>query len=182
MLKHDPKVDYDPLDTKPLCARMRAAGIEVHDTNIDYDRVILTQDARLSSVASQIREAIDIDDLHIDHRKIILIDGNVVYCGGANLGAQYLYHRPFDPEVDAIAEAKAWLAEGNPEPWWKWHDSLTRFEGPIAGEIEPHFHERFVLDGGDEYDVTPFSPIPRRAGPASMEIPLCQRDVRHRPA
>jgi len=170
MFKHDPRVHHDPLDAKPLCERMTRAGIAVHDNNIDYDRVIHTKSPRLQSIAAQIRGAIDVDDMHIDHRKIIIVDGAVAYCGGANLGAQYLHHRPFDPAHDSLDEAKAWLRAGDPEPWWKWHDSLTRFEGPIAAELEKHFHARFVLDGGAEYEPEPYQPIARRAGPEAMAI------------
>ena len=164
MMRHDPNVRYDPLDVRPLCKRMRDAGVQVHDTNIDYDHVIETKNPRLSSLAAQIRDAIDVDDLHVDHRKIILVDGKVAYCGGLNIGAQYLFHTAFDPTIDCRAEASAWRSAGNPEPWWKWHDSLTRFEGPIADELESNFHARFVLDGGEEYE-----PLPALDGPVRGE-------------
>ena len=155
MMRQDPNVAYDPLDVRPLCERLRAAGVEVLDTNIDYDHVIHGLDPRLASLAAQIRDAIDIDDLHVDHRKIIVIDSKVAYCGGANIGAQYLYHRAFDPAVDCRVEARAWRDAGDPEPWWKWHDSFTRFEGPIAAELELEFHARFILDGGADYQPMP---------------------------
>ncbi|MEO6951627.1 MAG: phosphatidylserine/phosphatidylglycerophosphate/cardiolipin synthase family protein [Polyangia bacterium] len=164
MMRHDPNVEYDPLDVRPLCKRMRDAGIEVHDTNIDYDHVIDGIDPRLALLAAQIRDAIDVDDLHVDHRKIIIIDSKVAYCGGANIGAQYLFHRAFDPTIDCRVEARAWRKAGDPEPWWKWHDSLTRFEGPVAAELELHFHARFVLDGGAVYE-----PMPALEGPPRRE-------------
>src|SRR4051794_9780736 len=150
MMKHDPNVHHDPTDVGPLCAYMKKQGIQVVDTNIDYDRVIQARDPRLRSLGAQIRETIAVDDLHVDHRKIVVIDGRVAYCGGANVGAQYLYHRPFDPEIDARVEGDEHKKRGQPEPWWKWHDSLTRFEGPIARAIDRHFRERWILDGGAE--------------------------------
>jgi cardiolipin synthase len=155
MIAHDPAVTHDPLDVKPLCQRMRDAGIEVVDTNIDYDKVNDALDPRLRSIATQIRSTIAIDDMHVDHRKIIAIDGRIGYCGGANIGAQYLFHIAFDPEKDAREEGEERLRAGLPEPWWKWHDSLTRFEGPVVGELEQHFHDRFVLDGGRDYESAP---------------------------
>lgn len=151
MMKHDPEVEYDPTDTKPLCELLTAAGVRVQDTNIDYDREVPGAEARLRSVAQQIRGAIAVDDLHIDHRKIVIIDGRVGWCGGANIGAQYLFHVPFDASKDAKEEGLERKLGHFPEPWWKWHDSLTRFEGPIALELEAAFHERWVLDGGEEY-------------------------------
>src|SRR3954469_24521411 len=171
MMKHDPNVHHDPTDVGPLCAYMKKQGIQVVDTNIDYDRVIQARDPRLRSLGAQIRETIAVDDLHVDHRKIVVIDGRVAYCGGANVGAQYLYHRPFDPEIDARVEGDEHKKRGMPEPWWKWHDSLTRFEGPIARELETHFHDRFILDGGEEYALSapdPQATLSTRGFPVAM--------------
>jgi cardiolipin synthase len=156
MMKLDPAMkDDDPHDVEPMCRELRAAGVEVVDSNIDYDHPPSTADARLHSLAAQIRDTIAIDDLHVDHRKIIVIDGTVGYCGGANIGVQYMYHEAFDPRLDAHTEADSRKRDGRPEPWLKWHDSLTRFAGPIVGELEHHFHDRFVLDGGQDYELPP---------------------------
>jgi cardiolipin synthase len=151
MMEHDPTVEHDPTDVTPLCERLREGGVEVFDTNIDYDAKLPGIHPRLQSISTQIADAIDIDDLHVDHRKIIVVDSRIAYCGGANIGAQYLYHVPFDPAKEAKEEGEARRVAGLSEPWWKWHDSLTRFEGPIAAELDRAFHERFVLDGGQDF-------------------------------
>lgn len=151
MMTHDPAVDYNPLDVGPMCESMRRAGITVIDSDIDYDHEVEVADPRLTSIAAQIRGSIAVDELHIDHRKLVVIDGRVAYCGGANFGAQYLFHVPFDAARDARDEGAARKAEGLPEPWWKWHDSLTRFEGPVVDALELAFRERWLLDGGQEY-------------------------------
>ncbi len=151
MMAHDPNIEYDPTDVKPLCQLMTAAGVRVQDTNIDYDAEVAVNDPRLRSIAQQIRGAIAIDDMHIDHRKLIVIDGRVAWCGGANIGAQYLFHVPFEPRKDAQEEGLERKLAQLPEPWWKWHDSLTRFEGPIVLELDAEFHDRWVLDGGEDY-------------------------------
>jgi cardiolipin synthase len=153
MMELDPSISEDPLDVEPMCRAMRDAGIEVVDTNIDYDHEHSHLEPRLRSVAAQIRDAIAIDDLHVDHRKIIVVDGRVGYCGGANIGVQYMYYVPFDPKQEAREEAAARLRDNLSEPWWKWHDSLTRFAGPVVDELEQHFHDRFVLDGGQDYTL-----------------------------
>jgi cardiolipin synthase len=150
----DPEMQDDPHDVRPMCREMRDAGVEVVDTNIDYDHVPPNLQPRLRSIASQIRDTIAIDDLHVDHRKLILIDGRIGYSGGANIGVQYMYHEPFDPQIDAHSEAETRSRERRPEPWLKWHDSLTRFVGPVVDELEHHFHARFVLDGGQEYTLS----------------------------
>jgi cardiolipin synthase len=173
MMKHDPSVHHDPTDVAPLCAWMKSRGIEVVDTNIDYDRVIHTRDPRLRSLGAQIRDTIAIDDLHVDHRKIVVIDRRVAYCGGANIGAQYLYHLPFDPRRDARDEGEERKRRRLPEPWWKWHDSLTRFEGPIARELDAHFRDRWILDGGEDYaECEPALAEPRGRPIAKAEVLL----------
>src|SRR5262245_22264367 len=40
MMEHDPSVQHDPTDVRSLCEWMRAGGVEVCDTNIDYDAKI----------------------------------------------------------------------------------------------------------------------------------------------
>jgi cardiolipin synthase len=152
MMRHDPNVDYDPLDIRPLCQLLTDAGARVLDTDIDYDRVIRVKEGRLASLAAQIRDSIDVDVMHVDHRKAVVIDGEVAYVGGANIGAQYLFREPFDPQVDGRREGNVRRRNGQPEPWWKWHDSLTRFEGPVVAAIDAEFKGRWLLDGGDEYE------------------------------
>jgi len=158
MMKHDPGVDYDPTDTRPLCELLTAAGALVRDTNIDYDAEVHLTNPRLRSMAEQIRSTIAIDAMHIDHRKIVIIDNRIAWCGGANIGAQYLFHVPFDAGKDAREEGSERKRAGLPEPWWKWHDSLTRFEGPIALDLDSAFHDRWVLDGGEDYPEPTTSP------------------------
>ena len=155
MMRHDPSVRHDPTDVQPMCDWMRAQGIEVVDTNIDYDREVHLSDPRLRSLGAQIRDTIAIDDLHVDHRKIVVIDSRIAYCGGANIGAQYLFHVPFDPAKDSRVEGEERKKARLPEPWWKWHDSLTRFEGPLARELDAHFRDRWLLDGGNDYRSQP---------------------------
>jgi hypothetical protein len=87
-------------------------------------------DERLTSVAAQIRDTIEIDELHIDHRKIIVVDGRIAYCGGANIGAQYMFHVPFDPgrgETLVRAELR---------------------EGDIVHLVEPEYHGDPASDSG----------------------------------
>jgi cardiolipin synthase A/B len=155
MMRYDPHVDYDPLDVGPLYRALTEAGAQVLDTDIDYDRIIHVRDERLASLAAQIRDSIDVDVLHVDHRKLVVIDGSVAYVGGANIGAQYLFHEAFNPALDARAEGKARRRAAQPEPWWKWHDSLTRFEGPVVACLEDEFHARWLLDGGREFQRQP---------------------------
>ena len=167
MIAFDPNVHHNPLDVKPLCERLVAAGVRVQDTEVDYDAAVTVADPRVASVAAQIASTVDLDVMHIDHRKLVIIDGIVGYCGGANIGAQYMFHVPFDASKNAREEGQARKDANLPEPWWKWHDSLTRFEGAVVPDLEAEFRTRWLLDGGDEYtSPAPLdeSPVRTRAG------------------
>lgn len=166
MIGEDPAVGHDPLDIEPMCEAMRAAGVAVVDTSIDYDAVPSVEDARLRRVATRLRKGIGIDEFHVDHRKIVVVDGRIAYVGGANIGAQYMYRVPFDVTKDAREEGDERKNAGLPEPWWKWHDSLTRFDGPVATAIDALFRERWVLDGGDPVTSPPRGAARATSAPA----------------
>jgi cardiolipin synthase len=174
MMRQDPGFHGDPVDIETLRAKLEAGGVRVRDTNIDYDLVVDTPDPHLRAIAQRLHSMIDVDALHVDHRKLIIIDGRVGYCGGANVGAQYLYHDAFDPTVDAREEADERKAAKQREPWWKWHDSLTRFEGPVATKLEAAFRERWILDGGDYYE----SLGPRTADPGAPTLGIAVHEAR----
>jgi phosphatidylserine/phosphatidylglycerophosphate/cardiolipin synthase-like enzyme len=160
MMQEDPGFPGDALDIAGLVAKLRAGNVEVHDTNIDYDKIVTTNIPQFDIDEADIRHTVSIDTLHVDHRKIVTIDGSIGYCGSANIGAQYLYHVPFDPHQDAKAEAKAAINNHRPEPWWKYHDGLVRFAGPVVADFEQVFRERWVLDGGQDFQPSPVSFAP----------------------
>jgi cardiolipin synthase len=153
MMEQDPSFHRDPTDVTAMQKRLKEAGVDLIDTDLDYDRIVNTGDPELDRLGQEIHDCISVDDLHIDHRKIVTIDGRVAYCGSANFGAQYLHHHAFDPEKEAHAEAKALLEANMPEPWWKWHDGYVRFEGPIAFDLDRVFRERWRLGGGGDFET-----------------------------
>lgn len=168
MMEEDDTFDEDAMDAAKLAERMRGCGVHVLDSNLDFDRTVLTDDVRLLEQRSLICHTSRMDTLHVDHRKVIVIDGAVGYCGSANIGAQYLFFEPFDPQREAHDEADERRAAGLPEPWWKWHDGLVRFEGPAAFELDRYFRERWVLDGGEDYgEVEVFR---RRSAPLGVQV------------
>ncbi len=105
-----------------------------------------------------------------DHRKILVIDGRVGFCGGMNIGQEYLYAEPFDPRLPAKREVQ----RGGPEPWEKWRDVHLRVEGPAVNRLQRLFLARWLSGGGDappdDRDATlpPYFAVPDRPGRARV--------------
>lgn len=78
----------------------------------------------------------------VDHRKLVVVDGHSAILGGQNIGQEYLYPAPFDPQVPA-----------EQEEWEKWHDCSVRLEGPAVREVQKLFRERWVGEGGDAFSL-----------------------------
>lgn len=76
-----------------------------------------------------------------DHRKIIIVDGRIGFCGGMNIGEEY--------ERD-------------------WHDVHSRLQGPIVRALQQHFLERWRSWGGslDGMDWTAIYPPETAESPA----------------
>ena len=64
-----------------------------------------------------------------NHRKIVIIDGKVTYCGSQNCA---------DPEFRIKAEFAPWV------------DIMVRFEGPIAAQNQQLFAADWMSSGGDD--------------------------------
>ena len=66
-----------------------------------------------------------------DHRKLLVVDGQVGFLGGMNVGREYLY--------DSAAAA-----------WETWHDAHARLRGPAVADLERLFARRWSAMGGGE--------------------------------
>ena len=65
---------------------------------------------------------------HRDHRKIVVVDGEIAYSGGMNVADYYLHGKP------EIGE---------------WHDMHMRIEGPAVGRYEEIFEESWARETGE---------------------------------
>jgi len=65
---------------------------------------------------------------HRDHRKIVVIDGDIAYSGGMNVADYYLHGKP------EIGE---------------WHDMHMRLEGPVVKRYEEVFEESWEKEAGE---------------------------------
>lgn len=67
-----------------------------------------------------------------DHRKILIVDGEVAYTGGLNVGLEY---------------APKNLGGG------AWRDTNVRIEGPIIADLEALFRTTWLEEGGQPYEL-----------------------------
>lgn len=77
-----------------------------------------------------------------DHRKLVVVDGEVALMGGRNLGAEY--YTAFD-EVP-LSPSMSW----RDVPWL---DSGARVEGPVVGALASAFRDAWVEAGGDPFET-----------------------------
>ncbi|MFT5684135.1 MAG: phosphatidylserine/phosphatidylglycerophosphate/cardiolipin synthase-like enzyme [Myxococcota bacterium] len=138
-------------DTTALRERLTTQpGITLLDSSFPY--VQLSPDA-LGSAPPAYRaldEALPFFTVaRIDHRKMVIVDGQRAILGGMNIGQEYLYAEPIDPTRDAVADAAASEAE----PWTKWHDAMVDVAGPVVAQLDALFAERWLATGGEPFPL-----------------------------
>ena len=82
-----------------------------------------------------------------DHRKLLIVDGRVAFCGGMNLGNDYA--------------PKAWGGHG-------WNDVHAEIEGPVLRDLERLFEESWSYAEPENWDAA--LPAPGRPLPDPVAI------------
>src|SRR5437588_871523 len=82
-----------------------------------------------------------------DHRKLLIVDGRVAFCGGMNLGDDYA--------------PKAWGGRG-------WNDVNAQIEGPVLRDFERLFDVTWNYAEPENWDAA--LPAPGRPVPAPVAI------------
>lgn len=99
----------------------------------------------------KVQEDVEITGLNVvDHRKFIVIDGITSIVGSLNFGDQYTYQTPI--EASSLADAYG-RPLGIPSREEEWHDGCFRIQGAAAQPLNAVFHSRWILLGGDHFDV-----------------------------
>ncbi|WP_017731353.1 phospholipase D-like domain-containing protein [Nafulsella turpanensis] len=76
----------------------------------------------------------------LDHRKIIIFDGEAAIVSSMNVGNKYMYE-----EVPGIEEHTTGK---------HWHDGAVLIKGPCASLLNKHFASKWMVRGGDVFDYT----------------------------
>jgi phosphatidylserine/phosphatidylglycerophosphate/cardiolipin synthase-like enzyme len=97
---------------------------------------------------------------NVDHRKMVIVDGNRGFVGSQNLADSYFFSNELsmDPKVN-------WKK-------WQWLDNSTLLDGPVIAEVNQLFARRWALSGGDLFDPSDrfYTPPPERAGYATVNF------------
>lgn len=97
---------------------------------------------------------------NVDHRKMVIVDGDRAFIGSQNLADSYFYENELheDPNVN-------WRN-------WQWHDNSAILEGGAVRQLNQMFAQRWMLSGGDMYDYTDsfYNPPAKRVGNAAVAI------------
>lgn len=104
---------------------------------------------------------------HYDHRKILVIDNELVFIGGMNVGKEYLYHIAPDISLDMVEEANQRMKQELDEAWPKWLDAVVSIDGPAVLALAHSFNIRWQVARG-----TPL-PVPdsvEQAGESAVRV------------
>jgi cardiolipin synthase len=97
---------------------------------------------------------------NVDHRKMVLVDGERAFVGSQNIADSYMYDNELDPDPRVNVRR------------WQWHDNSAILEGGCIAELNRLFRQRWMLSGGDAFDADDafYAPPPRRAGNAAVTL------------
>jgi cardiolipin synthase A/B len=93
---------------------------------------------------------------HLDHRKILIIDGKVALTGGVNISSVY------SSKLSGRREA-----EGAPMPW---RDTDVEIEGPAVAEFQKLFFDTWQKQKGPELSGRNYFPDLKEAGKALVRV------------
>lgn len=97
---------------------------------------------------------------NVDHRKMVIVDGETAFVGSQNIADSYFYDNELSPDPRVNVKN------------WQWHDNSTIIEGGIVRSMNRIFASRWALCGGDFFNSEDsyYSPPLKRCGPAAVSM------------
>jgi cardiolipin synthase A/B len=123
--------------------RLRAAGIQV----VNYNPV------------NPLKAKAGWDVNERDHRKLLVVDGEIAFLGGINISAVYSGSSPGAKGGSGRSKAKT----GDKEEERRWRDTHLRIEGPVVTELQKSFLEVWATQKGPPLDSAAYLPTRREA-------------------
>jgi cardiolipin synthase len=133
------------LTPAPFFQRLRDAGIQV----VAFNPVNPLKARKSWSVA------------HPDHRKILIVDGRVVFTGGINISAVYSSSPSGRRRGSGVKPGKT-----DPLPW---RDTDVQIEGPVVTEFQKLFLETWQSQKGPKLSGRNYLPDLKAAGNALVQ-------------
>lgn len=84
-----------------------------------------------------------------NHRKILVVDGQVAFTGGMNVGDEYL---------------------GRVPQFGYWRDTQLRIEGPAVADLQRIFTEDWDFAAGEDLEETAYYPSTRQDGMTTVQV------------
>ena len=147
------------------------AGVSVMDNPTGTHFGVNDLSDQAAEVQRKVLEATCVAANHVDHRKILIVDGKLAIIGGANVGNEYLYKIPPDLEQRMDLEAISRLEADLEEAWEKWLETAVLVEGPAVRQLVGEFNNRWEIIGGESI---PAENIHLESGEISVQV-LSQR-------
>lgn len=97
------------------------------------EEFLLMQDA--------VQEGVTLNLNTIDHRKIMVFDGETAVVTSMNVGNKYLYE---EQPAEVSAKKRGYL----------WHDGAMLIKGPCVSVLNKEFASKWMVRGGDVFDYT----------------------------
>lgn len=94
-----------------------------------------------------------------DHRKIVVVDGQLAFVGGRNAADEYY------TGFDEVA-----ITDWTPHARIPWMDAHVEVQGPLVGDIERAFVARWAEAGGAAFDGVVVDPPPAGASRARLVL------------
>ena len=124
----------------------------------DYERYMREREVPDAWLDEQVRidAASGPSFANVDHRKMVIVDGDRAFIGSQNVADSYFYANELDPDPAVNVRN------------WQWHDNSALLEGPAVSELSRQFATRWTLLGGDRFDWRDafYTPPPKPVGSA----------------
>lgn len=140
------KIIYDGfgsiLTPRSFFERMRSNGIRM----VEFDS--------LNPFAAGFRWS----PLHRDHRKLLVVDGELAITGGINISGVYSRHGGL-----ARKSASSDIAEA-------WRDTDVEVEGPVVSQYQELFLANWIQQGGQALTSAEYFPTPEKKGDVIVRV------------
>jgi cardiolipin synthase len=136
---------YDSMGARETPAaffdRLKAAGIRV----VQYNPI------------NPLRAKAGWDVNERDHRKLLVVDGEIAFLGGLNISSVYSGSSPKRRSEPPRTDEKTG------EPVRAWRDTHVRIEGPVASELQKIFLDTWTRQNGPALSTADYLPAKRQA-------------------